>query len=355
MPVVTAAADAFAQAWPPFALVAGLLAIGTVADAEGLFAAAAARAVRAGRSRLGVLAALLGVEVAVTAVLNLDTAVAFMTPLMIYAARGLGAGEAPFLYGAVLMANAASLFLPGSNLTNLLVLSGEHVSGSTYAWRMLPGALAAVAVTAAVLLLWARRVPDGDGTLAAPAARWRPGPGSAGVVVATALVLALRAPALPVLALGALVAAAAAARGEVAPRRVVAAVGPATLVALLAVAVALGALARHWHALTKAVAGLGQWATTAVAAGAAVLVNNLPAAALLSARAPAHPRALLLGLDLGPNLAVTGSLCALIWWRVARGLDARPSIARFSKVGLLIAPLSMAAALGALLWLQPPR
>jgi arsenical pump membrane protein len=53
---------------------------------------------------------------------------------------------------------------------------------------------------------------------------------------------------------------------------------------------------------------LNSAASAALAAGTAVLVNNLPAAALLAARVPPRPDALLVGLNLGPNLFMTGSL-----------------------------------------------
>jgi arsenical pump membrane protein len=56
---------------------------------------------------------------------------------------------------------------------------------------------------------------------------------------------------------------------------------------------------------------------------------------------PAHPRALLLGLDLGPNLAVTGSLSALLWLQVAWANGARPSVLRYSLLGSLLTPLSL--------------
>ncbi len=56
----------------------------------------------------------------VTVFLNLDTSVAFLTPVLVHLARRRGAGELRFLYGCVFMSNAASLLLPGSNLTNLL-------------------------------------------------------------------------------------------------------------------------------------------------------------------------------------------------------------------------------------------
>ena len=44
-----------------------------------------------------------------------------------------------------------------------------------------------------------------------------------------------------------------------------------------------------------------------------VVLNNLPAASLLAAQAPSHPLFLVVGLNLGPNLYVTGSLAWLLW------------------------------------------
>jgi arsenical pump membrane protein len=61
-----------------------------------------------------------------------------------------------------------------------------------------------------------------------------------------------------------------------------------------------------------------------------------------------HPFSLLIGLNLGPNLCVTGSLAWLLWLRAARGAGAQPSLARASVLGLVAVPLSMAVALGAL-------
>ena len=72
------------------------------------------------------LVVLLLIEAVVTAVLNLDTAVVFMTPVLLHAARAAALPDGPFLYGAVFMANSASLLLPGSNLTNLIVLAHER-------------------------------------------------------------------------------------------------------------------------------------------------------------------------------------------------------------------------------------
>ncbi|MBV8064225.1 MAG: arsenic transporter, partial [Actinobacteria bacterium] len=130
--------EAFSQAWPAFALVAGLLLVGATAAREGLFAEAGAVVSRMPGGGMVLLASLLAFTAVVTAVLNLDTAVVFLTPVLLHAARHRRLGEAPFLYGAVFMANSASLLLPGSNLTNLIVLAHDHVSGSTFAGRLWP-------------------------------------------------------------------------------------------------------------------------------------------------------------------------------------------------------------------------
>ena len=121
------------QAWPPFVLVTGLLMIGAVVEADGLFAALGTRIERIGGGPIVLLAALLSLDAVVTAVLNLDTAVVFVTPIIVHAARQRDCDERPFLYGALFMANGASLLLPGSNLTNLIVLAHTRLSGAAFA------------------------------------------------------------------------------------------------------------------------------------------------------------------------------------------------------------------------------
>jgi Na+/H+ antiporter NhaD/arsenite permease-like protein len=139
--------DAVAQAWSPFVLVAGLLLIGQVAAAEGVFEAAGAQIARMPLSPRGLLVALLGLVAVVTVVLNLDTSVVFLTPVLLHAARRRRLDERPFLYGTVFMSNSASLQLPASNLTNLLVLRSDPITGAQFATRMLPAWLAACILT----------------------------------------------------------------------------------------------------------------------------------------------------------------------------------------------------------------
>jgi arsenical pump membrane protein len=344
------ARDAADQAQGPFLLVTGLLLLGLVADADGVFRWASTRLLGVTTHPRGLLVVALLLVAVVTALLNLDTAVVFLTPILLGAARGADVDEEPFLYGVVLMANASSLLLPGANLTNLLVLSGEPVGGATFALRILPAALAAALVTAAGLVLFAGRRRARPAV--APRARSAP-VGATGVrpfgavacVVAAVLVLALPHPGIPVLAVGLLAVAVRIRERRMEPAAAVEAVGPLALATLFALSVLLGLLARVWPGPTDLLASASPWTTCAIGALAAVCLNNLPAAVLLSATPPPHPRALLLGLNLGPNLAVTGSLSCYLWFKAARNAGAHPSLRRFSMIG---APVGIAAMLAGL-------
>lgn len=344
------------QTWPPFVLVAGLLLIGVVAQSDGLFELLGGAAGRSRSHPAVLLVGLLGVAAIVTVTLNLDTSVAFMTPVLVLAARNRGADEEAFLYGTLLMSNAASLLLPGSNLTNLLVLAREHVAGAVFAARMLPAWLAAVAVTATFLVVVYRHRLRPVGRRPGPdAVRVRLGWSTPAILVAVVLVLVLHSPAVAVVVVGGTVAAEAVLRRSLPAREVWAAVDPLSLAGVFGLAVALGTLARVWSGPAHLMAHAGGVETAAIGAVASVLVNNLPAAVLLASRAPAHPRALLLGLNLGPNLAVTGSLSALIWYRAAKTVNARPSARHLSRIGIVVVPLSIAASAIALRLFAPAR
>jgi Na+/H+ antiporter NhaD/arsenite permease-like protein len=52
---------------------------------------------------------------------------------------------------------------------------------------------------------------------------------------------------------------------------------------------------------------------------------------------------------------VTGSLSALLWLRVARSLGAQPSAKTYARIGVVLAPLTLAAALAALWVISPAK
>ncbi len=283
---------------------------------------------------------------AVTATLNLDTSVAFLTPVLVHTARSRRAGEPALLYGCLLLSNAGSL--PGSNLTNLIVLGHLHLSGGQFAARMWLPWLAALAVTAGVVAVGERESLRSDGAEPALLPRPRLGLGLAAIVAATVLVIVVRTSALPVFVIGATAAAVRVGQGRLDLGRIWAVLGVPVLAGLFGAAVALGSLGRAWSGPAVLLSHLSGWATAGFAAVTSALVNNLPAASILAARTPAHPFQLLIGLNLGPNLCVTGSLAWLLWLRSARDAGAKPSLARASRLGVIAVPLSMALAVAAL-------
>ena len=173
------------------------------------------------------------------------------------------------------------------------------------------------------------------------------GVGLLAVAVVTVLVVALRAPAVPVAAVG-VAAVLLRWRQDDLGRAGLDILGVPILVGLFGLAVALGTLGRSWSGPSTLLAHLNVWGTVAVAALISVLVNNLPAASLLAACQPPHPFVPLIGLNVGPNLFVTGSLAWLLWLRAARTAGGQPDVRRASLLGLASAPLAIGAAVGVL-------
>ncbi len=354
-----AARSAAAQVWSPFVLVAGLLLVGLVADDDGLFAALGNRLAAMAPSDALLFAGAALLVAVVTALLNLDTSVVFLTPVLVHAARSRRRPEASLLVCCILLSNAGSLLLPGSNLTNLIVLGHLHRSGGQFLGRMALPWAASVVLTASVIGLadhiGARRgrasVGDEVSNLPlsdAAALRVDGKLGLAAVVAVTVLVLFLRSPALPVLAVGVLAIGIRLLTRQDRLDHVAEVLGVPVLVGLFGVATALGTVGRAWSGPASLLGHVGAVGSAVVAAGASVVVNNLPAAALLAARVPPHPFALLIGLDVGPNLFVTGSLAWILWWRTARSTGSDPPVARAVVLGLVTVPISMAAALASL-------
>jgi arsenical pump membrane protein len=213
---------------------------------------------------------------------------------------------------------------------------------------MAPAWIAAVVVTTAVLGVTERRRLRTRSRDPVAAPHPRLGLGLGAVATVTALVVVLRSPAVPVAVVGVLVVGIRLATHREDRTRVAEVLGVPVLAGLFGVAVALGTLGRSWSGPATALAHLDARGTAAMAAGASVFVNNLPAASLLASRVPPRPYALLIGLDIGPNLFVTGSLAWILWLRAARAAGTEPSVRRAAVLGVMSVPLSMAAAVGML-------
>jgi arsenical pump membrane protein len=102
-------------------------------------------------------------------------------------------------------------------------------------------------------------------------------------------------------------------------------------------------------------AGSGLLALLGIAAVAAVLaniVNNLPATLVLlpltAASGPAAILAVLIGVNIGPNLTYVGSLSNLLWRRVLRRYDVPAPVGEYTRLGLCTVPTALVIAVLAL-------
>ncbi len=349
------------QVWPAFVLVTGLLLLGLAAASVGLFDTLGQQVVRVAPSAMSLFLVAIVMVTIVTALLNLDTSVVFVTPILLLAAERLGADDRPVLYLSVMLANGASLFLPGSNLTNLIVLNGRHVSGWQFARHMfMPALLASLGVSVIVgvrFFVLKRDRPQSRPRAVTPVERTATKRSDGAfrqlvvlitVLAAVAVVLVfpsgMSAPLVVALGLGAtawlLI------LGQTSAAHITYAVNPSVLIGLFGLTVALATVGRH---LASHLTHSSPIVTSIVGGATSIIVNNLPASGLLGSRAVPHPFALLIGLNLGPNLAVTGALSAALWFRVARRCGSQPSVKQFSLLGCIVAPVSIALALGGLL------
>jgi arsenical pump membrane protein len=338
---------AIQQTWEPFVLVVGLLLIGHVASKDGLFEVAGAKLSRLRGGTVVLFVAMMLLAAIVTATLNLDTSVVFLTPVLLHTARHRSLKEEAFLYGSIFMANAASLLLLGSNLTNILVFARSNVRGAAFARTMFVPWLLSITLTTLVVLVWRWRDLSAKTTMEDEEAQhFTFGPGIVGVAAAIVMMLVSSRPAIPVLAVAIVVAALdIAIRHRFSLASLVRSANLPIVVGLFVLATAVSVASRYWHLSEHLIGTAGSWQTAGVAAVSSNLINNLPAAAMLSARFPTHPYSLLLGLNLGPNLTVVGALSSMLWLKVARREGASPSVWTFTKIGVVVTITTLVACL----------
>ncbi|GAA4208559.1 arsenic transport integral membrane protein ArsB [Actinocatenispora rupis] len=336
---------------PTVGFLAAVLVLARLCADEGVFAYAGALAGAAGRgSPRRLLAVVFGVAAVVTAVLSLDATVVLLTPVVFHTAALAKVRARPYAYACTHLANSASLLLPVSNLTNLLAFSATGLSFGAFAGLMALPWLVVVAVEYVVF----RRFFAAD--LATPAVPYeaevpRPPVFALTVLAATLVGFGVAEPfgIAPgwVAAAGAAVLAVRRTRRPGLARELARAAHPSFLVFVFALGVVVLAVRDNGlSTLVNAVLpdGTGLAALLAVAVLAAVLanlLNNLPATlALVPAVAdrPGLVLAVLLGVNIGPNLTYAGSLATLLWRRVVHAHDIRPRGGEFLRLGLLTVP-----------------
>jgi arsenical pump membrane protein len=346
----------------------GMMLLSELAREQGLFDWLAARATRAaGGSPTTLFTLILAVGTLVTTFLSNDATAVVLTPAVAAVMRAMNAKEPlPYLLACAFIANAASFVLPISNPANL-VLYGSHTL-PLLQWLplyALPSALSILATYAVLRFAERRRLREpiaaeiempvlsACGQLTA----WGIAATSVVLLAASAMGLQLGLPTFLAGCATAVLVFLCSRSDPLTPIKNIA-WGILPLVAGLFVMVQAleqtGVTGAAAALLGKAVQGSAEvaaWLSGAIAAVGCNLVNNLPAG-LVAERAmavtpvPEHVRAaLLIGVNLGPNLSVTGSLATILWLRALRRDGYHVSAWTFLKLGVFVMPAALVLAI----------
>lgn len=368
------AARAVAKGTDVYLFLAGMMLLSEIARENGVFdwisAVAVTHAQQSGR-RLFLLLYLAGV--CVTACMSNDATAIVLTPAVLASVRRARTDPLPFLFACAMIANAASFVLPISNPANLVVFHAAMPPlGAWLVSFLLPSALS-ILVTYATLRWYFRRtlVSSIDCT------REHAELTSAGKLVLAGLALVVivllvasalgRDLGLPTFIAALVIATATLLRSRSNPLAIAKEISWSTLALVAALFVmveavdSVGALNFTRHALaavqrlTPAAAAL----ITAFVVGVANnLINNLPLG-LIAANTltSTHTRGLLadvilIAVDVGPNLSVTGSLATILWLLSLRREGLNVTFLDFLKVGAIAMPAALLAAVAGRLCLQ---
>lgn len=355
-------AEILGRTLPVMTFLVAITVVAEVADLAGVFDVAGHATARAARHRVLVLWLLLAaLAVVVTVFLGLDTTAVLLTPVALTIARQIGVGAAPFALTTLFLANTASLFLPVSNLTNLLALDPFADLGLAHGdYVRLAAAPGAAAVVGTMLVIGTVHHRDLRGRyVVEPPAQphdrvllWWAGstclvvgplfalglpPWAVAAAAALALVLLLwwRAPHL---------------LRQVRPPWVMALVVGVLFVAVqLVIDAGAGPVVARLAGSGEGLVGLLRVA--GVGALASNLLNNLPGYLALedaAASSPARLMALLVGTNVGPIIAPWGSLATLLWLHRVRAAGLRVGPCTLAAQGMAVAVVAGGAAVLAL-------
>jgi arsenical pump membrane protein len=350
-----------------YLFLAGMMLLAELARQQGVFdwlAALAAKQARGSADRL--FALVFGVGTAVTVFLSNDATAVVLTPAVYAAARAAKAEPLPYLFVCAFIANAASFVLPISNPANLIVF-GSHMP-PLLSWLAQFGVSSVLSIGATYIVLRLtqraslreRIAEQVDMPALTRAGRLTAyGIGVAAVILLAASALDIRL-GLPTFLAGTLTACVVLIGQRRAPwdllRHISWSVLP--LVAGLFVMVeglartgVIEQLGRILQADAQSSTAATSWVAGAIVAVACNLMNNLPvglivgSAVATASMPPQVAGALLIGVDLGPNLSVTGSLATILWLVALRRDGQEVGTWRFLRLGAVVTAPALLLAL----------
>lgn len=358
-----------AKGFDVYLFLTGMMLLAELARQEGVFDWLATLAVDAAgnsRSRLFLLVYLVGILV--TVFLSNDATAVVLTPAVAAAVKRARVKPLPYLFICAFIANAASFVLPISNPANLVVYGKQLPPLLPWLQTFLLPSVCSILVTYLILRWHSRQelagLIDSGSERAELSAQGRR---AAWGILGTGTVLVGASAAGMDLGLPTCLAALVAVLLATGANRVLVlqivkgvswsvlplVAGLFVLVEALNAAHGLAAAEVFLRACSAARPVLGSLAASGGVAALSNVMNNLPSGllaggALQSVHVPAHIRdAVLIGVDLGPNLSVTGSLATVLWLIALRREGERVSGWQFLKVGALVTPPALLLATAA--------
>jgi arsenical pump membrane protein len=376
------AGQAVAKGGDVYLFLIGMMLLSELAREQGVFdwvSSVAVRGANGSCSRLFLLVYAVGTLV--TIFMSNDATAVVLTPAILTAVRKAKVSPLPYLFVCALIANAASFVLPISNPANLVVFHTDMPPlGRWLADFGVPSLLSIVATFVVMRLLFrdelCKRIECEveDTTLSANGKLVLAGLASMVAVLLTASAMK-KDLGLPTCLAALTITAVVSIKSRSNPLKLAREISWGTLLLVAGLFVMVDAvegqgalnLTQQWLAWAT---GLGQ-SVGAMVVGFAVgvannLVNNLPLGLIAGATLQAaHARglmanAVLIGVDLGPNLSVTGSLATILWLLALRkdsgegesGEKLDVSFWKFLKVGMVAMPVALFAALGGTILMQ---
>lgn len=356
-----------------YLFLTGMMLLAETAREEGLFdwlAAHATRRAQGSASRLFLLIYLVGVLV--TTFLSNDATAVVLTPAVAAAVKAARVkNPLPYLFICAFIANAASFVLPISNPANL-VIYGSHMP-PLLAWLAqytLPS-LVSIVVTFGVLRFTQRAALAESVETSITIPKLSAGGRLAIVGIAATAVVLLVASALdkplglPTAITGILTTILVLIRAKLNPWVVIKGVSWSVLPLVAGLFVLVEALVKTGliqvltnllHESTRQSVSMTAWASGMGIALTCNLINNLPAGLITGTVVQASQvpdlikSALLIGIDLGPNLSVTGSLATILWLVALRREGQHVSAWTFLKLGIPVMTTALLCTLAAI-WL----
>jgi len=352
----------------------GMMLLSELAKENGVFDWLSSVAIRgAGKSCSRLFLLIYGIGTLVTIFMSNDATAVVLTPAILAAVRKAKVEPLPHLFACALIANAASFVLPISNPANLVVFrTGMPPLNQWLMFFGVPSALSIAATYAVLRFLFRKELSaavEGD---AKPEPLRSEGKLVLGGIALMVMVLLTASSldkdlGLPTCVAALAVTAAVCLKTRSSPLPLAREISWATLLLVAGLfimvnaIVSIGALrlTQSWLAWAQKIEPAAGTMAVGFAVGIANnLMNNLPLGLIAGATLQAaHAKglvvhAVMIGVDLGPNLSVTGSLATILWLLELRKEKLDVSFGRFLRVGAIAMPVALVLALGGAIVMQ---